>query len=225
VGSERAVPVDRGPVALAGVRAARYEVCRANRLLRRAIALAATQDVAPEALARAAGTSVERVRRIAAEPDGAGRSAGPSSRSRGPVVTVLQRLEGSAYRDGGMVCPRVVVTVVTDAPSARHILVRFVDGVDQQLRGELQRLTARRGMFAIRLAERLDPIEIVGWDAHGVLLWRLVGRLERPTAPDWPPTNSEFWLRESTEPTTRSRYRVEPAGDRLRPVTPPHGRR
>ena len=132
-------------------------------------------------------------------------------------MTVLQRLEGSAYRDGRLVCARVAVTVVTDAPSARHVLVRFVDGVDQQLRGELQRLIARRGTFALRLAERLDPVEIVGRDAHGALRWRLVGRLERPTAPRWPPADSEFWLRESTEPTTRSRDRVEPAGDRLRP--------
>lgn len=76
-GSERAVPVDRGTVALAGVRAAHQEFCRASGLLRRAIALAATQDVSPEALARAAGTSVDRVRLIAAAPDAdAGRSAG-----------------------------------------------------------------------------------------------------------------------------------------------------
>lgn len=139
-------------------------------------------------------------------------------------MTVLQRLEGSAYRDGRVVCARVAVTVVTDAPSARHVLVRFVDGVDRQLRGELQRLTARRGTFAIRLAERLDPVEIVGRDARGALQWRLVGRLERPTAHCWPPTDGEFWLRESTEPTTRSGYRVEPTGDR-RPMSLPRGRR
>jgi hypothetical protein len=139
-------------------------------------------------------------------------------------VTVLQRLEGSAYRDGRVVCARVAVTVVTDAPSARHVRVRFVDGVDRQLRGELYRLTARRGTFAIRLAERLDPVEIVGRDAHGALQWRLVGRLERPTAPRWPPTDSEFWLRESTEPTTGSGYHVGSPGDR-RSMSLPHGRR
>jgi hypothetical protein len=90
------VPVNRGTIALAGVRAARQELCRASGLLRRAIALAATQDVSPEALARAAGTSVDRVRRIAAEPgdgtaaggraepeDGAGRSAGTAADRRG----------------------------------------------------------------------------------------------------------------------------------------------
>jgi hypothetical protein len=63
-------PIDRGTVALAGVRAARHELCRASGLLRRAIALAAAQDVSPEALAQAAGTSVDRVRGIAAEAGG-----------------------------------------------------------------------------------------------------------------------------------------------------------
>jgi hypothetical protein len=61
------------------------------------------------------------------------------------MVTVLQRLEGSAYRDGRLVCARAVVTVVADAPATRRVRVRFVEGVDQQLRGELERLMARRG--------------------------------------------------------------------------------
>jgi len=117
-------------------------------------------------------------------------------------VTVLQRLEGSAYRNGQLVCARVAVTVVANAPSARHVLVRFVDGVDQQLRGELQRLMARRGAFAARLVELLDPVEIVGRDARGSLQWRLVGHLERPAAQHRPPAETEFWLCESTEPTT-----------------------
>ncbi len=114
-------------------------------------------------------------------------------------MTVLRRLEGSAYRDGRLVCARVVITIVADAPSARHVLVRFVGGVDQQLRGELQRLMARRGAFAMRLAGKLDPVEVVGRNAEGGLQWRLVGRLVRPAAQYWPPTDTEFWLRESTE--------------------------
>lgn len=61
--------LDRGTIALAGVRAARGELCRAAGLLRRAIRLAATQDVSTEHLARAAGTSVQQIQRIAAEPD------------------------------------------------------------------------------------------------------------------------------------------------------------
>jgi hypothetical protein len=118
-------------------------------------------------------------------------------------VTVLQRLEGSAYRDGRLVCARVAVTVVADAPSARHVLVRFVGDVEQQLRDELQRLMTRRGAFAMRLAEKLDPVEVLGRDADGGLQWRLVGRLERPAAQYWPPTDTEFWLRESTERRAR----------------------
>jgi hypothetical protein len=67
--SEGAAPVDRGTIALAGVRAARGELCRAAGLLRRAIHLAATQDVSAEQLASAAGTSVEQIRRVATDPD------------------------------------------------------------------------------------------------------------------------------------------------------------
>lgn len=63
---------DRGTIALAGVRAARGELCRAAGLLRRAIRLAAAQDVSAEQLARAAGSSIEQVRRIATEPDDVG---------------------------------------------------------------------------------------------------------------------------------------------------------
>jgi hypothetical protein len=122
--------------------------------------------------------------------------------ARESVVTVLQRLEGSAYRDGQLVCARVAVTIVAEAPSARHVLVRFNGGVDQRLRAELQRLAARRVAVATRLVELLDPVEIIGTDTHGRLLWRLVGRVERPAAQGWPPTDAEFWLRESTEPTT-----------------------
>lgn len=70
------VPPDRATIALAGVRAARHELRRASGLLRRAIALAATQDVSAEQLAKAAGTSVERVRRVATDlDDAAGRTA------------------------------------------------------------------------------------------------------------------------------------------------------
>jgi len=83
-GSEGVLPADRGTIALAGVRAARHELCRAGGLLRRAIALAAAQDVPAEQLARAAGTSVEQVRRVATELDDvAGRNAGTRADERG----------------------------------------------------------------------------------------------------------------------------------------------
>ena len=143
------------------------------------------------------------------------------------MLTVLQRLEASAYRNGRLVCTRVAVTVVADAPSARRVRVRFVEAVEQQLHSDLQRLTARRGAFATRMAERLDPVEIAGWDADAGREWRLVGRLERPTAQYWPPTDAEFWLRETTEPITvpRSRQANDPTDERPRPASLLHGRR
>jgi len=59
------LPVDRPTIALAGVRAARGELCRAAGLLRHAIRAAAGEGVSVQRLARAAGTSVDQVRRIA----------------------------------------------------------------------------------------------------------------------------------------------------------------
>lgn len=112
----------------------------------------------------------------------------------------VQRLGGSAYRDGRLVCARVAVTVMADALSPRLVGVRFAEGVEQRLRGELERLMERRGAFAARLAERLDPVEIVGWDADRGREWRLVGRLERPVALHRPLTETEFALREASEP-------------------------
>jgi len=97
--------------------------------------------------------------------------------------------------------------------------VRFVDTVDQQLRGELQRLVARRGGFAMRLAERLDPVQIVGRNADGTLQWRLVGRLERSAGHCWPPTDAQFWLRECDEPTTHSGLRRPGEPTDRRPVS------
>lgn len=63
------MPVDSPTIALAGVRAARGELCRAAGLLRHAIRAAAGQGVSVQRLARAAGTSVDEVRRIARDAD------------------------------------------------------------------------------------------------------------------------------------------------------------
>jgi hypothetical protein len=59
------MPVDRPTIALAGVRAARGELCRAAGLLHQAIRAAAGEGIAAERVARAAGTSVDEVQRIA----------------------------------------------------------------------------------------------------------------------------------------------------------------
>jgi hypothetical protein len=63
------MPVDRPTIALAGVRAARGELCRAAGLLHQAIRAAAGEGVAVERLARAAGASVDEVQRIARAAD------------------------------------------------------------------------------------------------------------------------------------------------------------
>jgi len=76
------VPVNHRTIALAGVRAARAELCRAAGLLRRAIALAATQDVSAEHVASAAGISVEHVQRIATERDARAGSHGGTRADR-----------------------------------------------------------------------------------------------------------------------------------------------
>jgi len=64
------MPVDRPTIALAGVRAARGELCRAAGLLHQAIRAAAGEGVSVQRLARAAGTSVDEVQRIARVADG-----------------------------------------------------------------------------------------------------------------------------------------------------------
>jgi len=60
---------DRPTIALAGVRAARGEVCRAAGLLRQAIHVAAGEGVSVERLAQAAGTSIDQVQLIARRGD------------------------------------------------------------------------------------------------------------------------------------------------------------
>jgi hypothetical protein len=62
------VVADAPTIALAGVRAARGEVCRAAGLLRQAIHAAAGAGVPVERLAQAAGTSVDAIQRIARGP-------------------------------------------------------------------------------------------------------------------------------------------------------------
>jgi len=75
--------IDRRSIALAGVRAARTELCRADGLLRRAISVAARQGVAPEHLAGAAGTSVATVKHIVdGQAPSSAQSADPRAVSR-----------------------------------------------------------------------------------------------------------------------------------------------
>lgn len=80
---------------------------------------------------------------------------------------------GRAYRHGRPVCARVVVTIVTDVrlgrsvrQAHRRVEARFLEGLDPALRDELNRLVRCRGAAGERLAERLQPIELVVADRH-----------------------------------------------------------
>lgn len=77
------MPADVRTIVLSGVRAARNERCRADRLLLRAIEVAATHGIAAEELASAAGTSIEQIDRIVRTRTAAGRDVGGSQPPRG----------------------------------------------------------------------------------------------------------------------------------------------
>jgi hypothetical protein len=61
----------------------------------------------------------------------------------------------------------------------RLVGVRFHEPLDDGLRAELVQLVRRRGAAACRVAERIDPIDLVIHDRHGGPV-RVVGRLESP---------------------------------------------
>ena len=75
-------------------------------------------------------------------------------------------LHARAYRDGTVVCDRVLVTVMPDerlglAPrERRQMTVRFVHGIEPGFRSQLMQVLHRRGARSRRLAESLDPIEL-----------------------------------------------------------------
>jgi len=75
-------------------------------------------------------------------------------------------LPATAYRDGTVVCDRVLVTVIPDerlglAPrERRQMTARFVHGIEPGFRSQLMQGLHRRGARSRRLAEALDPIEL-----------------------------------------------------------------
>jgi hypothetical protein len=94
-------------------------------------------------------------------------------------------LKARVYRRGRLVCAQARVAIVGDGrlgmtawESRRHVCVQFQDGIDPVLRAELHRLAGARGAKAARIADRLDPVEVVVEDHRREL--RLEGRLERP---------------------------------------------
>jgi hypothetical protein len=90
----------------------------------------------------------------------------------GPVVFEHRYPWGGAYRDGRPACRRVTVTIGRDgrldlAPQERrYIVAQFEERLDPDLRRELSALVPRRGAAAARIAESLEPIEVVVHDRN-----------------------------------------------------------
>jgi hypothetical protein len=111
---------------------------------------------------------------------------------------------GRAHRGEMLLCARVQVTIGHDghrlglAPrERRYVTARFADGLDPTLCAELAELLRRRGMAARRVAETLDPIELVIDDQrHG--RQRIIGRLEPPHLRCSELREIEFAIRELT---------------------------
>jgi hypothetical protein len=112
-------------------------------------------------------------------------------------------VSGRAYRGERLVCARVQLTIARDARlglashERRYVLARFCGQLDPGLRAELTELVRRRGAAARRVAELLEPIEIVVDDTrHGRR--RLIARLQPPQLRGGDLRAIEFGLREQT---------------------------
>lgn len=92
---------------------------------------------------------------------------------------------GRAYRAGRLVCGCAHVTISFDdrlgltQDERRLVRVRFLEPLDDTLRTELTQLVRRRGSAAHRVAERIEPIELVIDDPRGEPQ-RISGRLQPP---------------------------------------------
>jgi hypothetical protein len=112
---------------------------------------------------------------------------------------------GRAYRAERLVCARVRVTIGDDdrlgltRRERRYVSARFQEGLDRALRTDLVALLHRRGAASYRMAERLDPIELVVDQPDGDAR-RIVGRLQPPQLRHGRLRDIEFVLHEP-EPT------------------------
>jgi hypothetical protein len=131
----------------------------------------------------------------------------PASRTQASDARTAYRLAehryrwASAYRDGELVCGRVDLTVRRDsrlglAPRERHYLAAsFVERLAPAFRGELAQLVRRRGAAAQRVAEALEPIELV-FDDPRLGSQRIIGRVQPPQVRRGGLHDIEFGLRE-----------------------------
>ena len=101
------------------------------------------------------------------------------------VAGERRHVPGRAYRGERLVCARVLLTIGRDdrlgfsSHERRYLLARFCGQLDPGLRAELTELVRRRGAAARRVAEKLEPIEIVVDDPRDGRV-RLVAGLQPP---------------------------------------------
>jgi hypothetical protein len=113
---------------------------------------------------------------------GAGTQVRPPNR---PSSTDGRHRWAHACRDGEVVCGHVELTVRTDtrlgltAGERRRLAARFVESLHPLLQDELEELVHRRGAACCRVAERIEPIELVFEDPHRGLQ-RITARIQPP---------------------------------------------
>ena len=130
------------------------------------------------------------------------RSDGTDLPVRRAMLSEQRYVCGRAYRGETLMCGQVHVTIGRNGDrldlaqhERRSVTAQFVDGLDPTLRAELAALVRRRGIAARRVAEALDPIELVLVDPrHGRQC--MVGRLEPPQVRRRELREIEFAVRE-----------------------------
>jgi len=128
-------------------------------------------------------------------------SDGPRSESATSLGRPPSTSWGRAYRNGQLVCARVRITIGHDdrlgltRRERRYVIARFQDHLDGPLRAELVQLVRRRGAAALRAAERIDPIVLVG-DEAGLEYPAIIGCLQPPQIRHGQLRDVEFGVRE-----------------------------
>ena len=128
---------------------------------------------------------------------------GPAPVDGEPVLGAARWRVGRAYRGGRLVCGCVHVAIRFDdrlgltRRERRAVRVRFCEPVADELRAELSELARRRGSAGERVAERIDPIEVVIDDPAGEYE-RMTGRLRPAHTRHGRLRDIEFGLRERT---------------------------
>lgn len=100
------------------------------------------------------------------------------------MLQLERTMTAEAYRGDDLVCDHVDVRVYCDRDRVgltvrerRCYTARFADHIDGQLRKELGTLARRRGAASKRIADQLEPIELVTEDGT------FVGKLRPPDVP------------------------------------------